>query len=89
MLATNGTITLAGFFYADIQWGRRTQIGFNAGDGYTSLMRSEALTDETLNIDERSNVKRPGVFIFRIDSKINACEYRVTVNAWQSSCTCV
>ena len=44
-------------------------------------MFSEALTDETLNIDERSNVERPGVFIFRIDSKINACKYRVIVNA--------
>ena len=81
MLATNGTITLAAFLYADIQWGRGAQIGFNAGDGYSSFMLSEALTNEVLNVDERSNVERPGVFIFRIDSKINSCKYRVTINA--------
>ena len=67
VLATNGTITLAVFLYSDIQWGRRTQIGFNAGDGYSFFMLNEALTDEIVTIDERSNVEMPGMFVFRID----------------------
>ena len=62
-------MTYAAFFYSDIQWGRNAQIGFNSGDGYSSFMLSEALTEETLDVDERSNVENPGVFIFRIDSK--------------------
>ena len=72
MLATNGTITLAAFLYADIQWGNRAQIGFSAGDGNSFFMLNEALTDETLNIDARSNVGKPGVFVFRIDGEM-AC----------------
>ena len=67
VLATNGTITLAAFLYQDIEWGR-AQIGFNAGDGYSSFMLDEVLTHET--VDELSNVEKPGVFMFRIDSKI-------------------
>ena len=67
VLATNGTITLTAFLYSDIQWERRAQIGFNAGDGYSFFMLNEALTDETVTIDERSNVERPGIFVFRID----------------------
>ena len=70
VLATNGTVTLAAFLYKDIQWGR-AQIGFNAGDGYSSHMISKALTDETVNVDELSNVEEPGIFMFRIDSKLH------------------
>ena len=70
VLATNGRITLAVFLYADIQWGDSAQIGFNSGDGNSFFMLNEALTGETVSVDERSNVERPGVFIFRIDSKI-------------------
>jgi hypothetical protein len=70
VLATNGTVTLAAFLYKDIEWGR-AQIGFNAGDGYSSFMLNEALTDETINVGELSNVEKPGVFMFRIDSKLH------------------
>ena len=67
VLGTNGTVTFAVFLYHDIEWGR-AQIGFNAGDGYSSFMLDEVLTDETA--DELSNVEKPGVFVFRLDSKI-------------------
>lgn len=70
VLGTNSISTFAIYLYSDIQWGQRAQIGFNSGDGYSSLMLSKALTDETLDVDEQSNVEKPGVFIFRIDSKI-------------------
>ena len=66
-------MTFAVFLYSDIQWGQRAQLGFNIGDGYSSFMLSEALTELTLDVDERSNVEKPGVFIYRIDSKI-ACK---------------
>lgn len=70
VLGTNGTKTLAVFLYDDIQWGWRAQIGANAGDGYSSFTFSEALTDPIEDVDNRTNVGLPGVFIFRIDSKI-------------------
>ena len=57
------------FIYNDIQWGGRAQVGFNAGDGHTSLMTPEALSSSTLDMEELSNVDQPGVFVFRIDSK--------------------
>ena len=88
VLATNGTITLAAFLYNDIQWGRRAQIGFNAGDGYSSFMLDEALTDQTADIDKLSNVEKPGVFIFRLDSKDkNECKHvrcMQDMSAWLS-----
>ena len=84
VLATNGTVTLAAFLYKDIRWGR-AQIGFNAGDGYSSLMINEALTDETANVDELSNVEKPGVFMFRIDSK-NCCRGSVLKGQSISAC---
>ena len=70
VLGTNGTTTLAMFLYDEIQWGWRSQIGVNAGDGYSSLSLSEALTDPIEDIDNRTNIGLPGVFMFRIDSKI-------------------
>ena len=69
MLATDGVQTLAMFIYKDINWGEGAQIGFNAGDGYTSLTLPEALSNQTRSINERSNVGEPGIFIYDIDSK--------------------
>lgn len=69
MLATDGQQTIAVFIYNDIQWGGRAQVGFNAGDGHTSLTIPEALSSSTLDMEELSNVDQPGVFVFRIDSK--------------------
>ena len=70
MIATDGVISSAFFLYKDIQWGHEAQIGFNAGDGLSSFSFPGALTDDTVNIDEQSNVNRPGVFVFRIDGKL-------------------
>lgn len=69
MLGTNGTATIAVFLYKDIQWGIRAQIGVNAGDGYSSFSLSEAVADPVEDVDNRTNVGLPGVFIFHIDSK--------------------
>ena len=61
--------------YGDIQWGQRAQIGFSAGDGINSLTLPESLTDQTVDIEERSNVGEPGVFIFRIDGERTTIKY--------------
>ena len=43
-------------------------MGFNAGRGRAgSLSLPAALTDETLNIDQMSNIELPGRYIYRID----------------------
>ena len=70
VLATDSVQTIAVFIYHDITWGERAQIGFNAGDGYTSFIFPEALSNQTLSIDERSNVGEPGVFVYRIDGRL-------------------
>lgn len=67
MLATDRIQTVAMFIYDDIQWGGQAQIGFNAGDGYAFFKLPGALSDQTLNIDENSNIGEPGVFVYRID----------------------
>ena len=69
MLATDHIQTIVVFSYDDIEWGERAQIGFNAGDGHAFFMLPGALTDETINMDENTNVGEPGVFVYRIDSK--------------------
>ena len=69
MLATDNEQTIAVFIYDNIEWGGEAQIGFNAGDGHTYHMLSEALTRQTLNMDEKTNVGVPGFFVFRVDSK--------------------
>ena len=68
-MATDGIRTASIFIYEDINWGAGAQIGFGAGDRDTSLTLPEALTNETLNVDEYSNVGEPGVFVYRIDSE--------------------
>lgn len=64
-------ISSALFLYKDIQWGEEAQIGFNAGDGFSSFSLPGALTEVTTDIDEQSNVYHPGVFIYRIDSELS------------------
>ena len=60
-------MTFVFFIYGDIQWGDGANIGFNAGDGVKFFMDPGALTNQTLNIDEGSNVGVTGVYIYRVD----------------------
>ena len=75
MLATDSVQTVAVFIYHNISWGEGAQIGFNAGDGLTSFIFPEALSDQTLSIDERSNVGEPGVFVYRIHGRLVSVYY--------------
>ena len=60
-------MTFVFLIYGDIQWGDGANIGFNAGDGTRSFMLPGALTNQTVNIDEGSNVGVTGVYIYRVD----------------------
>ena len=60
-------MTFVFFIYGDIQWSEGANIGFNAGDGTRFFMDLRALTSQTLNIDEGSNVGVRGVYIYRVD----------------------
>ena len=60
-------MTFVFFIYGDIQWGAGANIGFNAGDRTRFFMVPGALTNQTLNIDEGSNVGVTGVYIYRVD----------------------
>ena len=70
VLGTDTSRTVSLFIYDDIQSGSGAQIGFNAGDGITSFTLPEALTSLTLDMEQRSNIGLPGVFIYRLDSML-------------------
>ena len=75
LLATDGIQSVSIFIYHDIQWGASAQIGFNLGDGFVSFTFPEALTPQTIDIDQLSNVGRRGIFAFRIDSECVPVSY--------------
>ena len=68
VIATDGQSTFVFFIYADIEWGDGANIGFNAGDGTRSFMIPGALTPQSMNIEDGSNVEIAGVYIYRVDS---------------------
>ena len=66
VIATDGQRTFVFFIYGDIEWGF-ANIGFNAGDGVRSFMVPGALSSDSLDIEEGTNVGRRGVYIYRVD----------------------
>ena len=68
VIATDGQETFVFFIYGDIEWGDGANIGFNAGDGIRSFMIPGALTAQSRNIEDGSNVNVTGVYIYRVDS---------------------
>ncbi len=73
VLTSDGERSYVLFSYGDIEWGRRAQIGFNAGNGrFGSLALPGAGTDEAVLINTLSNVGQNGTFVFRVDGKERA-----------------
>ena len=72
VIAADQQMTVVFFIYGDIQWGSRANIGFDAGDGTRYFMVPGALTNQTLNIDEGSNVGVTGVYIYRVECSVVA-----------------
>ena len=58
---------MAVFIYDDIRDVYGAQVGFNAGDGYSSYTLPGALSLQTVYLDQVTNCGRSGVFIYRID----------------------
>ena len=69
VLATDGQVSFVLFLYSNIEWGF-ANIGFNAGDGMRSFMVPGALTAQSRNIENGSNVDIPGLYVYRVDRRI-------------------
>ena len=67
VVATNGQISFVFFIYSNIEWGS-ANIGFNAGNGMRFFMAPGALTSQTRNIVNGSNVGILGLYIYRVDA---------------------
>ena len=67
VIATDGQRTFVFFIYGDIEWGDDANIGFNAGDGIRSFMLPGALTNQSVNVEDGSNVDVRGLYIYRVD----------------------
>ena len=67
VIATDGQQTFVFFIYGDIEWGDDANIGFNAGDGVRSFMLPGALTNQSMNVEDGSNVDVRGLYIYRVD----------------------
>ena len=80
----SGIQTYAIYLYADelIQWtasidqggmngfgGNAALVGYNAGDGITSFTIPGSQTDNILNLVSTSNIRVPGVWVFRLDEE--------------------
>ena len=66
VIATDEQQTFVFFIYGDIEWGF-ANIGFNAGGDIRSFMVPDALSFDSVNIEQGSNVGRRGVYIYRVD----------------------
>jgi len=66
VMATDGQTSFVFFLYSNVEWGT-ANIGFNAGDNMRSFMVPGALTFQSRNIENGSNVDVPGLYIYRVD----------------------
>ena len=67
VIATDGQQTFVFFIYGDIEWGDDANIGFDAGDSVRSFMLPGALTNQSINVEDGSNVDVRGLYIYRVD----------------------
>ena len=70
VLMTDDKLSYICLLYKDVQWGSRAQIGFNAGDGRRSFTVPGGFTIQTLNMENLSNVGRPGLFIYQVNGML-------------------
>lgn len=77
MLATDGTNTFVLFLYLDdgIEWyfadvANSVVAGISLNGNQYTYTADVSLTANVLNIDKKSNVYIPGLFIFQVDSTI-------------------
>ena len=83
VLASDGSLSFVIFLYADdgIEWttgdasggenglgGTPAQAGFDAGNQMDFLLIEGSFTNDIINIDKKSNVGRPGLFVFQVNT---------------------
>ena len=74
ILASNGRYSFVTFTYGNLDGIRGVQVGFNLGDGYNygdNMLTNSYLFSSSIDIHNRSNVGIPGVYSFRVDSKLD------------------
>ena len=84
VVASDGTFTFVIFQYLDdgIHWttgdnnggtdglgGTPAQVGFDAGDNIHNTSLPGSLTHDVINIEEKSNVDIPGLFVFQVNDE--------------------
>ena len=67
VIATDRQQTFVFFIYGDIEWGNDANIGFDAGDSVRSFMLPGALTNQSMNVEDGSNVDVTGLYIYQVD----------------------
>ncbi len=69
-MASDGQRSFVIFVYDDIQWinGGSALAGINGGDGVRSVTVPGSLSLSIMNIMTTSNVGRPGVWMYRVDT---------------------
>ncbi len=69
-MATDGQRSFVIFLYDDIQWTNSgyALAGINGGDGVRSVTVTDSLSEAIMNIVTTSNVGRPGVWMYRVDT---------------------
>ncbi len=70
VMATDGQRSFVIFLYDDIQGtsGGDALAGINGGDGVRSVTVPGSLSEAIMNITTTSNVGRPGVWMYRVDT---------------------
>ncbi|XP_060073737.1 sushi, nidogen and EGF-like domain-containing protein 1 [Ylistrum balloti] len=67
VLTTDGTKSFVMFHYYRLDWANGALVGFNAGDGVNSYTVNGSMSDDIVNLVNRSNTGVPGKFLFRVD----------------------
>ena len=68
ILATNGVQSFVFFLYGDLDVNDLPpQVGLNAGNGVDFISLNGSLTSDIYNINTKSNLGCPGVFVFQVD----------------------
>ncbi|OWF43092.1 sushi, nidogen and EGF-like domain-containing protein 1 [Mizuhopecten yessoensis] len=67
VLTADGTKSFVMLHYLRLDWARNAMVGFNAGDGLNGYTVNGSLSDDVVNLVNRSNVGVPGKFLFRVD----------------------
>ena len=75
ILATNGNQSFVIFSYDNLDGLGNVQVGFNLGDGYNygpndgPLSANNNLYSSSVDIYRSTNTGRPGIYVYRVDSK--------------------